>query len=381
MNAPRIAFSKASQSGQAGVRPHVRRASILLIVAAVLAAAGCERKPKAVPSHNGQPNPSGLPVPRYVTLKFDTVNARGGPGDDYKLLWVYRTRGLPLQIVANIGYDGAKGGDLDIVRAPNRTATGLLNPGAQPFNFEDSLGYSRLEVLRVNVRKRLQRGISLQGTYKYGHSIDNASSIGGSNQVVAQNDQDLNAEEGNSSFDVRQQLTGNWVFELPFGPNRLVFTKGGFWSKALDGFSLSGDFTFSTGTYFTPNYLLTVQETASGSSNSLRPNRNFSERIQGAQRLGSWFNAAAFTAPATGQFGTASRNSIEGPGQKVVDASLSRTVALGDTRSFEMRVTAANALNIVQYSGINTTLNSPTFGEVSGAAQMRTLTVFARYRF
>ena len=44
--------------------------------------------------------PSGLPVPRYVSLKFDEVNARGGPGDDYKLLWTYRVRGLPLQVIA-----------------------------------------------------------------------------------------------------------------------------------------------------------------------------------------------------------------------------------------------------------------------------------------
>jgi SH3-like domain-containing protein len=44
--------------------------------------------------------PSGLPVPRYVSLKFDEVNARGGPGDDYKLLWTYRARGLPVQVVA-----------------------------------------------------------------------------------------------------------------------------------------------------------------------------------------------------------------------------------------------------------------------------------------
>jgi trimeric autotransporter adhesin len=44
-------------------------------------------------------------------------------------------------------------------------------------------------------------------------------------------------------------------------------------------------------------------------------------------------------------------------------------------------VTAANALNIVQFSGINTTLNSPTFGQVTGAAPMRALTVLARYRF
>jgi SH3-like domain-containing protein len=44
--------------------------------------------------------PSGLPVPRYVSLKFDEVNARAGPGDDYRLLWIYRARGLPVQVVA-----------------------------------------------------------------------------------------------------------------------------------------------------------------------------------------------------------------------------------------------------------------------------------------
>lgn len=44
--------------------------------------------------------PSGYPVPRYVTLKFGKVNARSGPGDDHRLLWVYSTRGLPLQVVA-----------------------------------------------------------------------------------------------------------------------------------------------------------------------------------------------------------------------------------------------------------------------------------------
>ena len=47
-----------------------------------------------------RPTPSGLPVPRYVSLKFDKVNARSGPGDDHRLLWVYRIRGLPVQVVA-----------------------------------------------------------------------------------------------------------------------------------------------------------------------------------------------------------------------------------------------------------------------------------------
>ena len=47
-----------------------------------------------------RPTPSGMPVPRYVTLKFDKINARAGPGDDHRLLWVYRARGLPVQVVA-----------------------------------------------------------------------------------------------------------------------------------------------------------------------------------------------------------------------------------------------------------------------------------------
>jgi hypothetical protein len=288
---------------------------------------------------------------------------------------------LGLGVVMNIGYNGAKSGELDIVRAPNRTATGLLNANAQAFEYEDSPGYSRYQGLSVNVRKRLQKGISVQATYLYGHSIDDASSIGGSAVTVAQNPNDLNAEEGNSSFDIRQQVSGNWVFELPFGPNRAFLAAGGFWSKALDGFSISGTYAFQSGSYYTPNYTGTVEETATGVPSSLRPDRNFGVPIKGAGTVFDWFNTAAFTAPATGEFGTASRNSIEGPGVVSVNSSLSRTMQLGSTRTFEMRMTANNVFNTVQYSGINTTLNSPTFGQVTSVASMRTLTFIARYRF
>jgi SH3-like domain-containing protein len=58
----------------------------------------------AAPAAAGQAaprqTPSGLPVPRYVSLKFAVVNARAGPGDDYPLKWIYRAKGLPLQVVA-----------------------------------------------------------------------------------------------------------------------------------------------------------------------------------------------------------------------------------------------------------------------------------------
>lgn len=44
--------------------------------------------------------PSGQPVPRYVTLKFDKVYARAGPGEDHRLLWVYTAKGMPVQVIA-----------------------------------------------------------------------------------------------------------------------------------------------------------------------------------------------------------------------------------------------------------------------------------------
>jgi SH3-like domain-containing protein len=72
-----------------------RRAAIGALLV-VLSLAGCGRGAGAV--GQARETPSGLPVPRYVSLKFDEVNARGGPGDDYRLLWVYRARGLPVQV-------------------------------------------------------------------------------------------------------------------------------------------------------------------------------------------------------------------------------------------------------------------------------------------
>ena len=43
--------------------------------------------------------PSGLKVPRFVSLKSDRVNVRGGPSTDHKVKWVFRRAGLPVEIV------------------------------------------------------------------------------------------------------------------------------------------------------------------------------------------------------------------------------------------------------------------------------------------
>ena len=61
-------------------------------------------------------NPSGLPIPRYVSLKSDEVNVRVGPGKRYPIRYVYRREHLPVQIVAEfahwrkiIDYEGTSG--------------------------------------------------------------------------------------------------------------------------------------------------------------------------------------------------------------------------------------------------------------------------------
>jgi hypothetical protein len=284
-------------------------------------------------------------------------------------------------IVVNIGYNGSKGSGLDVVGSPIGTPNGTTVAGVEPFEYEEAAAGSHSNSLVVSAQRRQQKGIAVGATYTYSHTIDNASGVGGASGTPVQNFFNLAAEEGNSSFDQRHNVTGNWVIEPPFGPNRKFLNKGGVMAKILDGYSVSGTFTFATGLYFTPTYSGNTAEASSANTFTQRPNRDYTKSTKGLGTVKSFFNTAAFSAPASGQYGTASQGSIEGPGTVAVTASLSRTVPLGDTRSFEARVTAANVFNTVQYSGINTVENSATFGEVTSAAAMRNLQVQARYRF
>ncbi len=291
-------------------------------------------------------------------------------------------RTLPLGIVLNVGYNGSHGSNLNVVNAPNHTPTTVTTPDAVAFTYQQSIAESTFSALTVNAQKRLQKGIALGAKYQYAHSIDDASSINGSTETSSiQDPTNLQAERSNSAFDVRHSLSGTWLYELPVGPNRAFLSRGGLASKLLDGFNVSGSFTINSGNYFTPSYQSTVAQTAAGGTYTLRPDRAFAERIRGAGSLRSFFNAAAFTAPLNNAYGSASRYSIEGPGQLLINASLSRTVSLTETRSFEARVTASNVFNTVQYNGINTTLDSATFGQVTGAAAMRQITFVGRFRF
>src|SRR5947208_15020597 len=74
---------------------------------------------------------SGLPVPRYVSLKSDHVNVRAGPTKDNDVAWVYTRAGLPVEITAEFenwrrvrDSEGAEGWVYRSVLAGRRRAGG-----------------------------------------------------------------------------------------------------------------------------------------------------------------------------------------------------------------------------------------------------------------
>jgi len=300
---------------------------------------------------------------------------------------------LPWGVVLNVGYNGSKGNHLDMRSAPRATPSSPDTDPANaqtglplPFTYDQAEAFSKLSAGTFRVNKRLSNGIALGANYQYSHSIDDAGAVNGVSQVVAQNWQDLDAEEGRSSFDIRHQVSGTYLYELPFGKDKFWFTTGTA-SHILEGFSVSGSFTFATGEPLTPSYAAAKSSIACGTAGALRPNlKNGVSVTAGGGSLDEWFNPAAFSLP-TGTsgycnaFGSAARNSIAGPGTVTNNMSLSKTMQMGDTRSLEIRATLNNVFNTVQYSGVGTVEDQPRFGEVTSAGQMRSFQFMARFRF
>ena len=88
--------------------------------------------------HNPQPaaaqmeretGESGLPLPRFVSLKADRVNVRRGPGFDHEIDWVFLRAGLPVEVIAEFDTwrkirdsEGAEGWVLGSLLSGRRTA-------------------------------------------------------------------------------------------------------------------------------------------------------------------------------------------------------------------------------------------------------------------
>ena len=289
-------------------------------------------------------------------------------------------RDLTRTIQLGIGYTGTKGSNLDILRAPNRGPDGLLIAGVAPFIWESSEGESIMHSLTLRLRKRLTKGIALGGSYTLSRSIDDASSIAGAGGTVAQNDRDLEAERGLSTFDQRHRFTGDFTYELPFGATKPWITSGKP-ASVFGNWQVNGSIQLASGTPFTARVLGNIQDVARGTNGTLRANYNGAPIDLSDPTALLFFNTAAFSVPAPGTFGNAGRNTIIGPGTSVLNMGLTKNINWGQTRSLSIQVLASNLLNDVQFASIDTNLSSRTFGQVTAFRPMRRLQIQTRLRF
>lgn len=323
---------------------------------------------------------NGFPV------STDVVTNNYGVDRNYRLGYVQMwnlniQRELPWNLMLNVGYTSSKGTGLDIVRAPNRGPSGLLIADVQPFLWESSEGSSILHAGNVRLRKRFTKGMSFGATYTFSKSIDNASSIGGGATVVAQNDLDLAAERGLSSFDQRHKLIGDFTFGLPFGEGRKWLTRAGTLEHILGSWEWSGSFSIASGFPFTARVLGNISDVARGTNGTLRADYTGAPISIGDPSVLEWFNTAAFTLPATGQFGDAGRNTIIGPRTISFNMALSKSFQFKDTMGMEIRAEANNVFNMAQFTAIDTVVNSRTFGQVVGVSAPRRMQISLRYRY
>jgi hypothetical protein len=278
------------------------------------------------------------------------------------------------------GYVHTRGSSLDIVRAPNRGPEGLRIEGVQPFLWQTSEGSSVLHAATFRARRRPVKGLGGGVTYTLARSRDNASAIGGGT-TVAQDDRNLSAEWGLSSFDRRHQLTADLGVELPFGPDRPWLGGGGTWASLLRDWRMSTTFTWQSGTPYSARVQGAVSDVARGTNGTLRADYN-GQPIQLADpTIDLFFNTSAFLVPAPGAFGSSGRNVIIGPGSRQLNAQLSRDIRMGGNRALTIQLNATNLVNMVNYGAIDAVVNSPTFGQVTSVRGMRSTQLNFRFRF
>ena len=149
---------------------------------------------------------------------------------------------------------------------------------------------------------------------------------------------------------------------------------------------------------FTVHVLGNTLDVDRGVSGSLRANIVPGQSIGiPNQSASEWFNVNAFCIPQTtgggsgtvptcvnpadSPFGDVGRNTIQGPGQFVIDMSISKTFPIKEFRALELRLTASNVFNSINYTSLGTVVNSPSFGQVTSAGTTRRVTMYARFRF
>lgn len=267
-----------------------------------------------------------------------------------------------------IGYVGSEARKLNIMLNINDQGQFAAQfPNAGIILQENSIGTSNYNALQATYRLRTWHGITTQVGYTWSHSLDEISQY----RAVVADSANLKVDYGNSDNDTRHLFTTSVSYEVPKAPwahgwsTYLVngwqvsslwnFHTGQPWNITLPGVDLIGD-PFKSDGNFTVNHSFT---------------RNIIQSGQGTGPGVQWVNPDAF-GPATGAFGTLSRNKYYGPGFGDVDLSIFKNIPIRERLKVQLRAEMFNLLNRVNFASGPGAVNSDgtvrdTIGDFNGA--------------
>lgn len=94
------------------------------------------------------------------------------------------------------------------------------------------------------------------------------------------------------------------------------------------------------------------------------------DRARGDQ-IRQWFNTAAFAQPSPNTFGSSGRGVVRGPGINVTDLGLFKNFRVGSNVRLQYRLEMFNVFNHPNLLLVGTVMGTPTFGQVTTAAEPR----------
>jgi hypothetical protein len=185
-----------------------------------------------------------------------------------------------------------------------------------------------------------------------------------------QNSYDLDASWALASYDINHRFVISYLYELPFGRDRMFLSGVSPWVNAfIGGWQFNGITTLQAGTPLS----ITASNTAGVFGARTQPNNNGNDpRLSGPveERLGRYFDTSVYSQPAAFTFGNEPIFSpiLRAHGVRNFDLSVFKSFALKSGMTAQVRIEALNAFNRVQFSSPNTSVTSSSFGVITGQA-------------
>jgi len=298
---------------------------------------------------------SQLPAPLYSPKAWDP-NRRDG----YFENWDFTVeRLLPGSFLGQIAYDGSEGHRLFGKFNANviDPLTGLRPiPSFGQYGYKNNLGNSNFHSLQVSLQRHLTNRWLWGTQYMWSHGMAD-SGYGAGDTIGVENVGCLKCDYSSTDIDIRQSLSINSVYELPFGRGRR-FLNNGAAAKVLGGWQLSGIASAMSGRPLNITISRKASAMPDGNKSNQRPDLVPGVSIYAAdQTINNWFNPAAFAVPANGTWGNLGRNVARGPGYYEIDTALQKEMPLTERLNLEFRAEAFNLLNHPIYGDPDTNVS------------------------